>query len=180
VRQCDGRTSAVTSLSFPQTPLPPRQQATVGLTLATAFRMNNMHAHDDTDVRRAGSTDDPAIQFLTSGQTSHLSILANTTQTQIGFQTGTVSGTLSFATTCRAGTNLPTSASASILTSATSSDKLRRCQKDSQSGFAVLITSYSTNQRNYTVKFSIQHAKHTAQLWIWYPALLRFGIDNDF
>jgi len=166
------------SFVFSATPLPPRQQATVGLTLATAFPHDITCTLTMTPMSDAlVPTDDPAIQFLTSGRQATVSILANTTQTQIGFQTGNCLWKHQLRDDMPRWTNLPTSASASN-SLPQQAPTITQVQKDSQSGLRSDYFVFN-EQRNYTVKFSIQHA--STQLSLWYGIrLLRFGIDNDF
>ncbi len=146
--------------NFVFSPSPPGAgaQATLGLTLPTAF------PHDVTGSVTLGFSsnaaipqDDPAIQFASGGRQTTFVIPANTLQARfggnssagpIGFQTGTVAGALSFSGTLQAGTVQttfsPSNSVGSSLTIPKQAPSIRNLETSTQNGFAVVINLWST------------------------------------
>ncbi len=136
------------------------QQSKLRLTLATPF------PHDVSGSLEMGFTsnvaipvDDPAIQFASGGRQTTFSIPANTLEARfdgntsagpIGFQSGTVAGTLSFSGTLQAGTVqttiAPSSSLASGLTISRQRPVIQSLETSSQNGFAVSINLFSTTR----------------------------------
>ena len=141
-------------------PIRAGSQATLGLTLSTAF------PHDVAGELTVGFSpnaaiprDDPALQFASGGRQTTFVIPANTLQALIGgnsaagpvgFQAGTVAGTLSFSGTLQAGTVQttisPSSSLASSLTIPRQAPLIQSVETSTQNGFAVLIHLLSTSR----------------------------------
>ncbi len=139
-------------------PIRAGSQATLGLTLSTAF------PHDVTgDVELGFSSnaaiplDDPAIQFASGGRQTTFVIPANALQARfegnstpgpVGFQAGTVSGALSISGTLQAGTVQttisPSSSVASSLTIPRQAPLIQNVETTTQNGFGVVINLWST------------------------------------
>ena len=100
--------------------------------------------------------DDPAIQFATGGRQVSFVIPANSTQARfgsasvagpVGYQAGTVAGSVSFSGIARVGTFQRSFASNPGISSLVISPippVIQSVRGDSQNGFALLITSFST------------------------------------
>ena len=100
--------------------------------------------------------DDPAIQFATGGRQVSFVIPANSSQARfgsasvsgpVGYQAGTVAGSVSLSGTARVGTFQRSFASNSGISSLVISPTppvIQSVRADSQNGFALLITSFST------------------------------------
>jgi hypothetical protein len=148
----------VPSFVFSPTTLAPAQQATVGLTLTSPF------PHDVTGTltlsfssNAAIPADDPAIQYASGGRQVTFTIAANALQARfsgnaaagpIGFQTGTVAGTLGFLGALQAG-SVQTSFSppSSVMTGLTipaAAPFLQSAQTNTQNGFVAIINLWAT------------------------------------
>jgi uncharacterized repeat protein (TIGR01451 family) len=148
----------VFSTSSPQ----PGLQASLKLTLPTAFPFAFSGTITMGFVSNAViPVDDPAIQFATGGRQVAFTFDANALQAQfsgspdVGFQTGTVAGTLTFSGTLQAGTvqaSFAPSLSAAPLIVMPLPPKISRVQKDT-SGKAVLIDLYSTTREVTQLSF---------------------------
>jgi hypothetical protein len=150
--------TAVTSLSAPNfefTPANPSagKQATAGIRLPSPFPYDVTGTVTLTFAPDAAiGIDDPSIQFESGGREVGFVIPANTSiaqfgafkLTQIGFQTGTVAGTLSFAGVAQAGT-----AQKSFTFTVTVPRRpptIYSMQKDPKDSAAILITLFSTSR----------------------------------
>lgn len=136
------------------------QQSKLRLTLATPF------PHDVSGSLAMGFTsnvaipvDDPAVQFASGGRQTTFLIPANTTEARfggntsagpIGFQAGTVAGTLSFSGTLQSGTLqttiAPSASLASGLTIAKQRPVIQSLGTSTQNGFVVSINLFSTTR----------------------------------
>jgi uncharacterized repeat protein (TIGR01451 family) len=139
-------------------PIRAGSQATLGLTLSTAF------PHEVTGEVTMGFSsnaaiplDDPAIQFASGGRqitfvipanAQHARFEGNSTPGPVGFQAGTVSGALSFSGTLQAGTVhttfSPSSSVASSLTIPRQAPLIQNVETTTQNGFGVVINLWST------------------------------------
>jgi len=148
----------VPAFTFTPNPLAAGQQATLALTIPTAF------PHDVNGIltlvfssTAAIPVDDPAIQFATGGRLVAFTVAANTTQARfagstapgpIGFQTGTVAGTLTFGGTLTSGTiqvAFPSPASGGNMTIPKLAPQIQASQITAQTGgFTTAITFMST------------------------------------
>ena len=100
--------------------------------------------------------DDPAIQFATGGRQVSFVIPANSSQARfgsasvagpVGYQAGTVAGSVSFSGTARVGTfqrSFASNPGISSLVISPTPPVIQSVRADSQNGFALLITSFST------------------------------------
>jgi hypothetical protein len=113
--------------------------------------------------------DDPAIQFASGGRQTTFSIPANTLEAHfdgntnpgpIGFQAGTVAGTLTFSGTLQAGTVqttiAPSSGLASRLTLSRQRPVIQSLETSTQNGFTVSINLFSTTREisQFSLTFS--------------------------
>jgi uncharacterized repeat protein (TIGR01451 family) len=137
---------------FAPTSLGAGQQATVGVTLPTAFSNAvtgtiTMGFSPEANI----PADDPAIQFATGGREVAFTIPANTLTARfganpeaasLGFQPGTVAGTLTFSVTLQAG-NAKTTVS-STLKILRQAPAIQAMHTETGNGFAVSMTLLST------------------------------------
>jgi subtilisin family serine protease len=106
--------------------------------------------------------DDPAIQFSTGGRQVTFTVPANSTQAVIsgnavvGFQTGTVAGTLTLSGTANAGTVPPPSIVSVVSAIPVQSPVITKVTKDTQSGFAALVTLMSNTRDVTSVTFTFE------------------------
>jgi hypothetical protein len=137
---------------FTPTALVAGKQSTVGITLQAPFPFEVTGTLTMTFSSSAiVPVDDPAIQFPTGEREVTFTIPANTLQSQfasnskpgpVGFQTGTVAGTLTFNAAIHAGAiETPLSATMEI---PSLPPLIQKIQTDSQNGFAAVITLMST------------------------------------
>jgi hypothetical protein len=153
---------ATTALSTPSvfitfSPAVPnaRQQASASLSISPAIP----HAFSGTltlgfTPNAVVPTNDPAIQFATGGRTVSFTFDANTTQARIagatvtgpiGFQTGTIAGTLSFTSTYAAGA-VSVSRLPQQITIARQAPVIVEVHTDTQGGLQLVATLYSTSR----------------------------------
>jgi uncharacterized repeat protein (TIGR01451 family) len=142
------------TLRFSRFRLIPGQQETVTIDLRNAFPFEvsgTLTLSFSPDI--AIPVDDPAIQFSTGGRTVAFTIPANSLETRfantshvgpIGFQAGTVAGTLRFSGALQAGTVEATFSSSPTIP--LSAPALQAVQTRTQEGFSALITSLSTTR----------------------------------
>jgi len=145
------------SFSFTPPALTAGQQATVALKLPTALPQDfsgtlTLTFSSSTSI----PADDAAIQFATGGRQVTFVIPANTLQARfgnastagpIGFQTGTVAGSIAFNGTAQAGAiqkSFDSGTSVSSLTIAPTAPVVQTARTNSQGGFAILVNSSST------------------------------------
>jgi len=98
-------------------PLQPGQQATLGIEMPVPFHHDVVGTMNTVTLSFnvfGGGTVDPAVQFATGGRSIGYIIRANTGQGEIGgvpgpigFQTGTLQGSITFTGTFKAGNNSP-------------------------------------------------------------------------
>jgi sugar lactone lactonase YvrE len=129
------------------------KQATVGITLPTAFPFDVSGVATLTFVPDAvNPVDDPAIQFATGGREVAFTIPANSVQSQfasskigpIGFQAGTVAGTLTFNATLQVG-DIPTTFTSSLAVPS-QIPAIQKIQTTNQNGFAAVMTLLSSTR----------------------------------
>jgi uncharacterized repeat protein (TIGR01451 family) len=145
------------TFTFAPSTLTAGQQATVGLSIPTSLPQDLSGTLTISFASTASNpADDPAIQFATGGRTVSFVIPANqvqarfagaTTAVPIGYQTGTVAGSISFSGTAEVGLVQKTFASipnSSSLMIAPAPPIVTSGRTDSTNGFALLITSSST------------------------------------
>ena len=150
----------VPNFVFSPSPIFPLQQSKLRLTLAAPF------PHDVSGSLAMGFTssvaipvDDPAVQFASGGRQTTFSIPANTLEARfdgntsagsIGFQSGTIAGTLSFSGTLQAGTVQSAIApSTSILSGLIISRQrpvIQKLETTMQNGFSASIVLFSTTR----------------------------------
>jgi len=144
------------------------RQSKVGLTLPVAFPI------DVTGTLTLGfspnaviPTDDPTIQLASGGRVVEFTIPANTTEARfsgnlqagpLGFQPGTVAGTLTFSVTLQAGEIQSTYSTAQIIPR--QAPAIQTLRKDTQNGFAVVITLLSTMREvtTFSLRFDTRPA----------------------
>lgn len=145
----------------------PGKQGTLSLALTTTF------FHDITGTLNtvamgftpatSGNSMDPAAQFATGGQLVSYIIRANTLQAEfqgtpgpIGFQAGTVAGTLKFTATFKAGTNVTRTltANASVASAAPVLNSVG--SEKNSNGFTTAISLLSSTKeiRNLVLQFN--------------------------
>jgi len=158
-------TSGSLSITVPTTPTfvftPPSltagQQGTVALTLASNYPQDMTGTLTlNFSSTATNPADDPAIQFATGGRQVSFVIPKGTFQARfgsastggpIGYQAGTVAGSVSFSGTMQIGTlqkSFASSPGSSSLGIAPTPPVIQNVRSDSQNGFALLITSFST------------------------------------
>jgi len=146
-------------LTFSPQNLTAGQQANVSVALPTALPQDITGTLNLSFASLASiPTDDPAIQFATGGRQVSFVIPANTLQARfagsanagaIGYQTGTVAGSISFSGVAQIGTlerSFSSTSGAQSLTIAQAAPALQRAIRDSQPGLNILITSSSTTR----------------------------------
>jgi serine protease len=144
-------------LTFAPTNLTAGQQATVSVAIPTPLPQavtGTLNVSFSSSASNPG--DDPAIQFATGGRQVSFVIPANTTQARfgsstlsgpIGFQTGTVAGSIDFSGVAQMGTVqklFSSTPGTTSLTIAPAAPVLQSVRRDVQSGVGILITSSST------------------------------------
>jgi len=144
-------------LTFAPTNLVAGQQATVSVTIPTALPQavtGTLNLSFSSSASNPG--DDPAIQFATGGRQVSFVIAANTTQARfgssisagpIGFQTGTVAGSLAFTGVAQMGTIQKVFSSTSgtaSLAIAPAAPVLQSVRREAEPGVGILVTSSST------------------------------------
>jgi len=141
------------TLQFSRTELVPGQQESVGIALSAAFPFEVAGTLTlSFSPGSAPPVDDPAIQFSTGGRTVSYTIPANSLQARfltapngpLGFQAGTVAGTLTLNGTLQAG--MVETTFSGLTTIPQEAPVLRGVQTITQEGFVVLITSQSTTR----------------------------------
>jgi hypothetical protein len=167
-------TTPVPIFAINPSPIRAGSQATLGLTLSTAF------PHDVIGVVMLGFSsdaaiplDDPAIQFASGGRQTTFLIPANTLQARfegnstpgpVGFQAGTVAGALSFSGTLQAGTVQatisPSSSVASSLKISRQAPLIQNVETTTQNGFGVVINLLSTMRE--VTQMSLTFSTNTA------------------
>ena len=146
--------SPVPTFVLTPSPLVAGQQANVAVTMATAF------PHDLTGSialsfgsNAAIPLDDPAIQFATGGREVAFTIPADTLDARfganpqagsLGFQPGTVAGTLTFSGTLQVGSVQTTFSTAQTIPR--QAPAIQTVRTDTEKGFAAVITLLSTTR----------------------------------
>jgi hypothetical protein len=146
-------------LTFSPSILIAGQQANVSLALPTALPQaitGTLNLQFSSSA--LNPADDPAIQFATGGRQVSFVIPANTLQARfggsifagpVGYQTGTIAGSISFSGTAQMGTvtkSFSSTLGGTSLTIAPAPPVLQNIRRESTTGLGILVTSLSTSR----------------------------------
>jgi hypothetical protein len=142
----------------------PGQQGTISLTLSKLVGQEVSDVLDTLTMTFApgagGGTADPAAQFATGGNSVSYSFKANSVNADfagvsgpIGFQAGTVAGTLTFKVTFRSRTGQTSSTSVNVTVASASPTIKDLTSSKSSSGFETAFTLISSTREVRTLSF---------------------------